>query len=381
MTPPDAGSDPDARGGRTGAGDPIAVLFANNYDMARARAGWRLGIYPAHHLYGTAALDGGFDVVDLPFSDNDRAAAITRRTRRKLGDVGQQLAALKSSRRGAIVYGAAAQELRGLVALRAARAFSTPIVGVFHSPPAPGRHRAGALRGFDRAIALSEHTRNGMVAAGIAPARISVLGWGADLDFAGFEPRLAVAADAPVVATGKTGRDMGTLLEALRATGLPAHIYGDRGELSRIGPIAEDVSIRPVSSNDASSAPLKYDEAVMADLRSAALVAIPLSSTERLTGVTEVVDALACARPMILTRTPYFDFDIERIGCGWWVAPGDVRGWSELLIAAMADRERLEQMGRAGRAWAAEHLNARLFGEGVRRVLLEALAASASSGG
>ncbi len=358
------------------APDAVPVLFANNYDMARARAGWRAGTYPAHHLYGTASLGSGFDVVDLPFNGDDRPARLTRLTRHQLGDLGQQLAAIRSRRPGAIVYGAAAQELRGLVALRAARAFSTPIVGAFHSPPAPGRHRAAALRGFDRAIALSEHTRRGMVAAGIAPERITVLGWGADLEFAGFGPRLAAAADAPVVSTGKTGRDMGTLLEALRATGLPAHIYGDRGELVRAGPIPEDVSIRPVSADDASPAPLKYDEAVTADLRSAALVAIALSGTDRLTGLTEVVDALACGRPMILTRTPYFDFDIERIGCGWWVAPGDVRGWSERLTAAMADRDRLERMGRAGRAWAEEHLNERLFGEGVRRVLLEALAAS-----
>jgi glycosyltransferase involved in cell wall biosynthesis len=357
------------------APDAVPVLFANNYDMARARAGWRAGTYPAHHLYGTASLGSGFDVVDLRFGGGDRAARLTRLTRHQLGDVGQQLAAIRLRRRGAVVYGAAAQELRGLVAMRAARAFKTPIVGVFHSPPAPGRHRAAALRGFDRAIALSEHTRRGLLAAGIAPERIAVLGWGADLDFAGFEPRLAAAADAPVVATGKTGRDMDTLLAALRATGLPAHIYGDAGELARTGTIPEGMSIRPIAAADASAAALKYDEAVTADLRSAALVAIPLSGTDRLTGLTEVVDALACGRPMILTRTPYFDFDIERIGCGWWVPVGDVRGWSERLTAAMADRDRLERMGRAGRAWAEEHLNERLFGEGVRRLLLEALAA------
>ncbi len=357
----------------------VRVLFANNYDMARARAGWRAGSYPAHHLYGTAGLgDAGlgsaFEVIDLPFSRDDRAAYLTQLTRSQLGDLGQELAAIKARRHGAVVYGAAAQELRGLVALRAARAFSTPIVGVFHSPPAPGGYRAAALRGFDRAIALSERTRQGMEAAGIAPERITVLAWGADLDFTGFGPRPPAAADAPVVATGKTGRDMRTLLEALAATGVPARVYGDRGELTRAAAIPEGVSVRPVSVNDVPGAPLRYDETVTADLRSAALVAIPLSSTDRLTGLTEVVDALACGRPMILTRTPYFDFDIEAIGCGWWVDPGDVRGWSERLTAAIADRDRLDQMGRAGRAWAEQHLNAQLFGEGVRRVLLEAVA-------
>jgi hypothetical protein len=42
------------------------------------------------------------------------------------------------------------------------------------------------------------------------------------------------------------------------------------------------------------------------------------------------------------------------------------------LTTAMADRDRLEQMGRAGRAWAERHLNAELYTAGLRRVLSDA---------
>ena len=379
MIPRDAGSDPLDEGVREGARDPIQVLFANNYDMARARAGWRAGTYPAHHLYGTAQLGSEFDVVDLPFSTDDRLARAMELTRGKLGNIGHQVAAARLRRPGSVVYGAAAQELRSLAVLRAARLFSTPIVGIFHSAPSRRMSRGFALRGFDHVIALSQHTRQGLEHGGIPPERITVLGWGADLAFSGFAPREPAATDAPVVAAGKTGRDMRTLLEALRATGLPARIYGDRGELGHTGPIPADVVVRPVSSNDSSSAPLKYDEAVLADLRSAAVVAIPLLSPDWLTGLTEVVDVLACGRPMILTRAPYFDFDIEQIGCGWWVEPGDVRGWSERLTAALSDRDRLDQMGRAGRAWAEQHLNADLFTAGLRRVLLDTVGRGSST--
>lgn len=361
--------------------DAVPLLFSNNYDMTRARAGWLAGTYPGHHLYGTARLGSEFEVVDLPFRTDGALARATELTRAKLGNIGQQIAAARMGRSGSIVYGAAASELRSLASLRAARLVATPIVGVFHWAPTSRLSRGWPLRGFDRVIVLSQHVRRSMVQAGVPPERITVLGWGADLDFAGFAPRGPAAADAPVVATGKTQRDMRTLIAALRATGLPAHIYGDRDELvGQAGPIPARVTVRPVSP-DESSAPLEYDDTVMADLRSAAVVAIPLASTDRLSGLTEVVNALACARPMILTRAPYFDFDVERIGCGWWVEPGDVRGWSERLTAAMADRERLEEMGRAGRAWAGEHLNERLFADGLRRVLLEVAAGPLSAGG
>jgi len=179
-----------------------------------------------------------------------------------------------------------------------------------------------------------------------------------------------------VVATGKTGRDMPTLLAALRASGLPARIYGDRDELLRSGDIPAKVDVLPASPRGRStSGPLTYEHTI-ADLRSAAVVAIPLAELRPMHGLTEVVDALACGRPMIVTRAPYFDFDIEEIGCGWWVERGDTRGWVERLREAMSDRRRLDQMGRAGRAWAGEHLNAQLFEDGLRQLLLDVVADS-----
>jgi glycosyltransferase involved in cell wall biosynthesis len=378
MNPREAGSNPHDEGVRAGARAPVRVLFANNYDMARARAGWRAGLYPAHHLFGTAELGPPFEVVDLPYGADDLCGHITRLTRGRLGDVGQQVAAVRrrgrgsaDGRPGSIVYGAAAHELRSLAALRAAGLFPAPIVGVFHGVPSLGPFSRPALRGFDRAIAMSQYTRQLLLAAGMPPERITVLGWGADLAFAGFAPIAAAASDAPVVATGKTGRDMPTLVEALGATGVPGRIYCERTTLEgrvRIPPNVQLLAPSPASS--LRSGPLSYAH-TLADLRSAALIAIPLSEMQPLHGLTEVVDALACGRPMILTRAPYFDFDIEAIGCGWWVEPGDVSGWSERLSTAMADRERLDEMGRAGRAWAGEHFNAGLFGEGVREVLLD----------
>jgi glycosyltransferase involved in cell wall biosynthesis len=356
------------------------VLFANNYDMARARAGWRAGTYPSHHLFGTAELGPPFDVVDLPYGENDLLGRITRRTRGRLGDIGPQVAAVRRWSPGSVVYGAAAHQLRSLAALRAAGLFPAPIVGVFHGVPSHGPFSRSVLRGFDRAIAMSQYTRQKLLSAGMPQERIAVPGWGADLGFPGFAPIGVVARDAPVVATGKTGRDVPTLLEALRATELPGRVYCERRELEGKVRIPRHVELLPASAPSSSpSGPLSYAH-TLADLRSAAVVAIPLRDLQPLHGLTEVVDALACGRPMILTRAPYFDFDIEEIGCGWWVERGDVGGWSERLRTAMADRDRLDEMGRAGRAWAGEHLNARLFEEGVRRVLLEVVGARLSAG-
>ncbi len=61
----------------------------------------------------------------------------------------------------------------------------------------------------------------------------------------------------------------------------------------------------------------------MGDTAAASIVAVPVRDPNRLTGLTEVADALALAKPVIATRSPYFPIDIEAIGCGIWVEPGD----------------------------------------------------------
>ncbi|MFZ1997090.1 MAG: glycosyltransferase [Solirubrobacteraceae bacterium] len=347
----------------------MRVLFANNYNMALARAGWRAGSYPAHHLYGTAGLGPRFPVVDLPLSDTGIWPKVNGRTRHRLGNLEQQLAAVGKSRPGAVIYGAQAQDLAALALLRRFHALPVPVVGVIHGKSAYGSLATTAIRGFDHIIALCEMTRQSLIDSGITTTRVSVLPWGPDLDFSGFRPSLTTDATAGVVATGKTGRDMPMLIRALAATGHPGRVYGDRGVLGSQTPVPANVDVVPaVAPGGVPGRPFTYDH-TLTDLQRAALVAIPLSERYPLHGLTELADAIGCGKPVIVTRAPYFDIDIEAIGCGWWVDPGDESRWSELLAVAMSDPAHLAAMGRRGREWASDHWNARLFAEGLAGVL------------
>jgi glycosyltransferase involved in cell wall biosynthesis len=346
----------------------IRLLVASNYDMQCARAGWRRGTYPAHHLFGTADLGAPFDVVDIRYHDDDLAARATRRLHGSIGDVGLQIRAMARMRRRSIIFGAQAHELTAVAALRRSRVIRVPVVAVFHGVRGAGRLKRFPLVGFDHAIALSRTTCRALMDAGVPEDRISALSWGPDLDFPGFASAHAPSSDGGIVATGKTGRDLETLIAALRLTGHTARIYADRHAVT--GPIPERVEmVAAVPPKPPPGAPYTYAHTV-ADLRSAAVIAIPLKDLHPLHGLTELADAIACARPVIATRAPYFDVDIEAVGCGWWVEQGDVQGWADTITEALSDRARLAAMGRAGHQWAREHWNARLFADGVRRVLL-----------
>lgn len=80
-------------------------------------------------------------------------------------------------------------------------------------------------------------------------------------------------------------------------------------------------------------------------------------------GFTNLIEAMAMARPVIVTRTGalHSEIDVEKAGCGLNVPPGD----SEKLAAAInllkADRKLAEEMGIAGRRLAERHYNMNRF--------------------
>ena len=107
----------------------------------------------------------------------------------------------------------------------------------------------------------------------------------------------------------------------------------------------------------------------LADLSSASVVAVPLRDANRLSGLTEVNDALALGKPIVMTRSPFMDVDIEAIGCGIWVDLGDVDGWVSALTSILEDDGRRTAMGRAGRAFAERSWNVQLFGRAVTQAV------------
>jgi glycosyltransferase involved in cell wall biosynthesis len=83
----------------------------------------------------------------------------------------------------------------------------------------------------------------------------------------------------------------------------------------------------------------------------ARVLAIPLfESKGSLAGLTSLVDAMALGKPVIMTRNPYIDLDIEACGIGKWVDPGDVDGWADAIDWFDRHPDESHEMGRRARA-------------------------------
>jgi glycosyltransferase involved in cell wall biosynthesis len=335
------------------------VVFANNYSMTKAFADVAAGVYPRQHLYGADALRrNGFDVVVAPYREAGLVAATSRRLRWRVGDLGQEAYVLRSRRIG---YSGEPNSLAGVAYLRALRLRRTPLVTVLHTVPRRTARTRALLRGYDAIVCLSSYVRSALLDRfDLDPARVRWAAWGPALDFPGY----VAGPGERIVSSGKTNRDQATLLRAM--AGLPGVVYARSPRSLPVVPGVELVTDETHEDRVVPGGPKFSYGHVLEDLVTASVIAIPLKDPAKISGLSELNDALALGKPVVVTRTPHLaDVDVEAIGCGWWVDAGDVDGWRAALTKLHDDPALRERMGAAGRAFAESSWNADVFGAAV----------------
>ena len=308
------------------------VYFANNYPVREALQAWKQGTYPGQHLWGTTALEAaGYEVVYSAFGrQQSTLERVSRRMRGRVGNLAQEVEALRSHAN--VFYVADPRSLY----LLAQRRYVAPIVAIVHptvpSPEHPLTYKA--VGRYREVLCHSKHVYEELLRIqGRSASNTSILPWGPDLLFPGY----ATSEDGGfVVAVGKTGRDYAVLREATQKERIPLRVHD--------GPQRPYLELLP-------------------DLQKAAVIAIPLQHPLAMNGLSELNDALALSKPIVMTRSPTaLDVDIESIGCGIWVDVGDVDGWRKALSRLMSDAALRDRMGAAGRRFAEQGWNQQSYG-------------------
>jgi hypothetical protein len=191
-------------------------------------------------------------------------------------------------------------------------------------------------------------------ATSVAPnAKIVHLGWGADLSFFPtlcYDPHWFLSC-------GKTLRDHFTLSKAASLCQLPVRVISPSLPANLEWPSNTTIEVGGRSDETVS-----YD----ALLRSyyarcaASLIILKSDATERTAvGITNLIEAMAMARPVIATRTGALpsELDIEGANCGIFVPANDPVALASAIQRISANPDLAREMGANGRRLAENHYN------------------------
>ena len=343
----------------------MRVAFCNNAPVRTARRLFAAGEYPAQKLWGAVEMEAsGHDVHYVDVSGRwpllERAGLAARD---RLGEIATERAVLRLLASGQVdvVFAGAEQTLPAVSLMRAAGIVRKPVAAVYHNPPR--RAAKNVARGYDHVFALTEKAYEGLLDAGRPADRTTILPWGPQLDFAAYRS----TASEYVVSCGKSCRDIGMFATAVARADVPALVYAP-DEWAAPEPSAA-LEIRRFSEV------LPYPR-VLADMARASVVAIPLDRTDRALGLSELADAMAMSKPVVITRSPFLDVDVEKIGCGIVVELGDADAWSAAISLLHNDPDLARRMGQAGRRFAERQWNSSICAQAIGETLEELVRAA-----
>lgn len=340
------------------------VLVVNNYPLAGVWQEVKDGQTPDQYLYGINYFhQRNYQVELIDFAHDPFLAKIQNTYARlrlplPIGDLEQQSRVL-ASRDADLIYAPCQTQTYLLSYMRALGLLRTPIVCVAHQPLNVGLLAAVrepfvrlTVNGYDAFPAMSEALSKSINRRG---QKSEPLTWGPDSNF---YPQ-NISNGETIVAAGRTGRDFKLFSRAALKAHASTHIVCLNSSYSES---LKNDSVEVTVSPDDKFMP--YPELVKIYAEARAL-AIPLYSADHLNGLSSLVDALAMGKPIIMTRNPYIDVDIEGLGIGRFVEPNDEDGWVEAIRFFKDNPEEAFQMGKRGRSLVDAGLNSRTFANQV----------------
>jgi len=342
------------------------VLVVNNYPLAGVWQEVKNGQTPDQYLFGINYFHERNHKVELidfqadPFLDNIEAVYRRLRLPIPIGNLEQQAHVL-SAKDADLIYSPCQTQTHLLAYMRALGLLKTPLVCLAHQPLNTGR--LAYLRepitklmvsGCDSLPSISR-----LLSAGIDKRYGKSIGltWGPDKDFY----HLHEGKGNGIVSAGRTGRDFNILGKAASKANVQTHIVclqsSKQPSFSEFSNCVK-VTIRPDSKF------MPYSE-LMQLYGQARALAIPLYSNNHTNGISSLIDALAMGKPVVMTRNPYMDIDIESLGIGRWVELGDEDGWVEALTFFDKNPDAAAEMGKRGRDLVDSGINSQTFANQV----------------
>ncbi len=291
----------------------------------------------------------------------------------ELGDLAKQIYILKNKNNYDLIYAASSGQTEWLQYLRYHGKFDLPIISLRHHHLITGhldifrnRFRRNVCHGVDASLCLSQFTANDLHKK--TGVQSKTLSWGTDIKFYQHEVNYGEG----LVVAGRTARDFSTVIQALSGSSIKAKILFLEGNLGYEGEIPKNLQL--FSSPEEQPVPGKNEgwrkvRDILGIYKKARVIGIPLTKQDSLAGLTSLMDCLGMGKPVIMTKNPNIDIDIEKEGIGHWVEAGDVNAWKKILRWYDENPDKALEMGKKSRLLAEKKYNSELFARSMIEVI------------
>jgi glycosyltransferase involved in cell wall biosynthesis len=202
-------------------------------------------------------------------------------------------------------------------------------------------HVAG-LRRMDAIWVLSDAQIPALEAIGVARERLRHIPMGISAEF--YYPTETAQVPSQIFCVGHDRhRDYVTLMDAVgRVQQMPglddAHL-----ELVTPDPVVLPAHLGRLTTTYVPATDLRERYA------RSQVVAIALKPNLHVSGMTAILEAMACERPVVVARTPGMETYVQDDKTGILVPPGDPEAMAQAIAELLRDPERRREMGEAGR--------------------------------
>lgn len=348
--------------------------------MERAYALWQNGTSGSQHVWGKVELDERKNV-EIIILKHEKYRFLNRIGNLfRIGHLDQQIRTLAILPTIDIIYSPySIANTKFLLFLKLLGLLKKPIVITVHQPVLGAKSNSPIIRAlakkyflkYDACIFLSRKLmlktiQVFKVTHDEMHHRFYTAEWGPDVGFyKKFSSPKSPMQCEYVISAGHTDRDYETLIEAFRGVDFQLKIFCTPKSVPGTKDIPPNVSI--------SSTTLPYEQ-ILKHYLDARLILIPLKypvSKEGCQGMTSLQDVIALGKPVIMTKNPTLNIQVEEEGIGYSVEQGDIAGWKKALNELIFDESKLIEMSEKAHALYRFRSNSDIFAQELEKVLME----------
>lgn len=347
----------------------MRIYFYHTRESKQSLEEWKQLRFPGHLLYGLPLLEKyGIDAI------LHRHRYIENRWKLMLYVTYEIFSCRKKYD---VLYGTSFRGLEIIIFLHALGLYKRPIVVWHHTALRRSRNKIREFlscvfyKGIDHMFFFSQkHIDESIQLNKVPSEKLELVHWGPDLAF--YDNIMSAASKENhmgFISTGKENRDVDTLIKAFIETKASLEIYISK----TCGAINYKEKLDKYSPCDRIK--IHYTNGVIPYILAQIVatkqfVVIPCLEYSYTVGLTTLVEALALGIPVICSKNPYYEMEIDKEQIGITVAYGDVQGWKNAIDFLMENPVIAKKMGENARRLAEKSFNFEVFSKEVAISLL-----------